>query len=157
KENVRLGKAVQIALNQVVGAYAIAVFDKNKPNEIVVARLGSPLAIGIGEDEFFIASDASPFIEYTSNAIYLEDEEMAIVRLHKPMKVFKIKDDSRVDPYVQELQMNLEQIEKGGYEHFMLKEIYEQPSVIKDTYRGRLLADKGIVRMAGIEDNLERF
>lgn len=157
KENVRLGKAVQIALNQVVGAYAIAVFDKNKPNEIVVARLGSPLAIGIGEDEFFIASDASPFIEYTSNAIYLEDEEMAIVRLHKPMKVFKIKDDSRVDPYVQELQMNLEQIEKGGYEHFMLKEIYEQPSVIKDTYRGRLLADKGIVRMAGIENNLERF
>ena len=157
KENVRLGKAVQIALNQVVGAYAIAVFDKNKPNEIVVARLGSPLAIGIGEDEFFIASDASPFIEYTSNAIYLEDEEMAIVRLHKPMKVFKIKDDSRVDPYVQELQMNLEQIEKGGYEHFMLKEIYEQPNVIKDTYRGRLLANKGIVKMAGIEDNLERF
>lgn len=157
KENVHLGKAVQIALNQVVGAYAIAVFDKNKPNEIVVARLGSPLAIGIGEDEFFIASDASPFIEYTSNAIYLEDEEMAIVRLHKPLKVFKIKDDSRVDPYVQELQMNLEQIEKGGYEHFMLKEIYEQPSVIKDTYRGRLLANKGIIKMAGIEDNLERF
>lgn len=156
-EKCKLGKAVQIALNQVVGAYAIAVFDKNKPNEIVVARLGSPLAIGIGEDEFFIASDASPFIEYTSNAVYLEDEEMAIVRLHKPMKVHKIKDDSVVIPYVQELQMNLEQIEKGGYEHFMLKEIYEQPSVIKDTYRGRLLADKGIVRMAGIENNLERF
>lgn len=157
KENVRLGKAVQIALNQVVGAYAIAVFDKEKPNEIVVARLGSPLAIGIGEDEFFIASDASPFIEYTSNAIYLEDEEMAIVRLHKPMKVRKIKDDSMVDPYVQELQMNLEQIEKGGYEHFMLKEIFEQPSAIKDTYRGRLLANKGIVQMAGVEDNLEKF
>ena len=157
KENVRLGKAVQIALNQVVGAYAIAVFDKEKPNEIVVARLGSPLAIGIGEDEFFIASDASPFIEYTSNAIYLEDEEMAIVRLHKPMKVRKIKDDSMVDPYVQELQMNLEQIEKGGYEHFMLKEIFEQPNAIKDTYRGRLLANKGIIQMAGIEDNLEKF
>ena len=157
KENVQLGKAVQIALNQVVGAYAIAVFDKEKPNEIVVARLGSPLAIGIGEDEFFIASDASPFIEYTSNAIYLEDEEMAVVRLHKPMIVRKIKDDSSVDPYVQELQMNLEQIEKGGYEHFMLKEIYEQPSVIKDTYRGRLLANKGIIQMAGVEDNLERF
>ncbi|NHN27169.1 glutamine--fructose-6-phosphate transaminase (isomerizing) [Flavobacterium jejuense] len=157
KEKVGLGKAVQIALNQVVGAYAIAVFDKEKPNEIVVARLGSPLAIGIGEDEFFIASDATPFIEYTSNAIYLEDEEMAIVRLHKPMKVRKIKDDSLVDPYVQELQMNLEQIEKGGYEHFMLKEIYEQPSVIKDTYRGRLLANKGIIQMAGVEDNLEKF
>lgn len=157
QENIKLGKAVQIALNQVVGAYAIAVFDKTKPNEIVAARLGSPLAIGIGEDEFFIASDASPFIEYTSNAIYLEDEEMAVIRLHKPMKVRKIKDDSLVDPYVQELQMNLEQIEKGGYEHFMLKEIYEQPSAVKDTYRGRLLANKGIVQMAGIEDNLEKF
>lgn len=157
KEKVGLGKAVQIALNQVVGAYAIAVIDKERPDEIVVARLGSPLAIGIGEDEFFIASDATPFIEYTTNAIYLEDEEMAIVRLHKPMKVRKIKDDSLVDPYVQELQMNLEQIEKGGYEHFMLKEIYEQPSVIKDTYRGRLLANKGIIQMAGVEDNIEKF
>ncbi|MEQ3691010.1 MAG: glutamine--fructose-6-phosphate transaminase (isomerizing) [Flavobacterium sp.] len=157
KENIGLGKAVQIALNQVVGAYAIAVIDLDKPNEIIAARLGSPLAIGVGEDEFFIASDASPFIEYTSNAIYLEDEEMAIVRLHKPMKVRKIKDDTLVDPYIQELQMNLEQIEKGGYDHFMMKEIYEQPSVIKDTYRGRLLANKGIIRMAGIEDNLEKF
>ncbi|WP_338375894.1 glutamine--fructose-6-phosphate transaminase (isomerizing) [uncultured Flavobacterium sp.] len=157
KENCKLGKAVQIALNQVVGAYAIAVIDQEKPDEIVVARLGSPLALGIGEDEYFIASDASPFIEYTSNAIYLEDEEMAIVRLHKPIKVRKIKDDSLVDPYIQELQMNLEQIEKGGYDHFMLKEIYEQPSVIKDTYRGRLHANKGIIRMAGVEDNLEKF
>ena len=157
KDNLKLGKAVQVALNQVVGAYAICVFDKKKPNEIVVARLGSPLAIGVGENEFFIASDASPFIEYTSNAIYLEDEEMAIVRLDKGLKIRKIKDDSLVDPYVQELQMNLEQIEKGGYDHFMLKEIYEQPSVIKDTYRGRLLANKGIIQMAGIEDNLERF
>ena len=157
KDNIGLGKAVQIALNQVVGAYAIAVIDLDKPDEIIAARLGSPLAIGVGEDEFFIASDASPFIEYTSNAIYLEDEEMAIVRLHKPMKVRKIKDDTLVDPYVQELQMNLEQIEKGGYDHFMMKEIYEQPNVIKDTYRGRLLANKGIIRMAGVEDNLEKF
>jgi len=157
KEGLKLGKAVQVALNQVVGAYAIAVFDKNKPDEIVVARLGSPLAIGVGEGEFFVASDASPFIEYTSNAIYLEDEEMAIVRLHKPIKVRKIKDDTLIDPYVQELKMNLEQIEKGGYDHFMLKEIYEQPNVIKDTYRGRLLSDKGIIQMAGVEDNLEKF
>jgi glucosamine--fructose-6-phosphate aminotransferase (isomerizing) len=157
KEGLKLGKAVQVSLNQVVGAYAIAVFDKNKPDEIIVARLGSPLAIGVGEDEFFIASDASPFIEYTANAIYLEDEEMAIVRLHKPIKVRKIKDDTLVDPYVQELKMNLEQIEKGGYDHFMLKEIYEQPNVIKDTYRGRLLSNKGIIQMAGIEDNLEKF
>ncbi|MBP6557023.1 MAG: glutamine--fructose-6-phosphate transaminase (isomerizing) [Flavobacterium sp.] len=157
KDNLKIGKAVQVALNQVVGAYAICVFDKEKPDEIVVARLGSPLAIGVGENEFFIASDASPFIEYTSNAIYLEDEEMAIVRLHKPLKIRKIKDDSLVDPYVQELQMNLEQIEKGGYDHFMLKEIYEQPNVIKDTYRGRLLANQGIIQMAGVEDNLEKF
>lgn len=157
KDHLKLGKAVQVALNQVVGAYAICVFDKQKPNEIVVARLGSPLAIGVGENEYFIASDASPFIEYTSNAIYLEDEEMAIVRMDKPLKIRKIKDDSLVDPYVQELQMNLEQIEKGGYDHFMLKEIFEQPSVIKDTYRGRLHASKGLILMAGIEDNLEKF
>ncbi|WP_299225328.1 glutamine--fructose-6-phosphate transaminase (isomerizing) [uncultured Psychroserpens sp.] len=156
-ENIKLGKAVQIALNQVVGAYAIAVFDKNKPNEIVVARLGSPLAIGIGEDEFFIASDASPFIEYTKNAIYLEDEEMAIVRRDKGVKIRKIKDDSLVDPYVQELQLNLEQIEKGGYDHFMLKEIYEQPSAILDTFRGRMLPKEAIIKMAGIEDNMKTF
>jgi glucosamine--fructose-6-phosphate aminotransferase (isomerizing) len=157
QDNLKLGKAVQVALNQVVGAYAICVFDVKKPNEMVVARLGSPLAIGVGVDEFFIASDASPFIEYTSNAIYLEDEEMAVVRMHKPLKIRKIKDDSLVDPYIQELQMNLEQIEKGGYDHFMMKEIYEQPNVIKDTYRGRLLANQGIIQMAGVEDNLEKF
>ena len=130
QENVKLGKAVQIALNQVVGAYAIALFDKNKPDEIVVAKLGSPLAIGIGDDEFFVASDATPFIEFTNNAIYLEDEEMAIIRRGRDVKVRKIKGDNLVDPYVQELQLNIEQIEKGGYDHFMLKEIYEQPSVI---------------------------
>lgn len=156
-EDVMLGKAVQIALNQVVGAYAIAVFDKRKPDEIVVAKLGSPLAIGIGENEFFIASDASPFIEFTNNAIYLEDEEMAIIRLGKEIKLRKIKDDAVAYPRILELQMNLEEIEKGGYEHFMLKEIYEQPRAIKDTYRGRLLADQGLIRMAGIDQNLEKF
>ncbi len=156
-EDVKLGKAVQIALNQTVGAYAITVFDKRKQNELVVARLGSPLAIGIGENEFFIASDASPFIEFTNNAIYLEDGEMAVVRLGKEIKVRKIQDDSLVDPYVQQLQLNLEQIEKGGYDHFMLKEIYEQPNAITDTYRGRMLVDKGIIRMAGVDDNIERI
>lgn len=157
--NVKLGKAVQIALNQVFGAYAIAVFDKEKPDEIIVARLGSPIAIGVGKDlkEFFIASDASPFIEYTKNAIYLEDEEMAIVRIGKEVKIRKIKDDSLVDADIQELQMNIEQIEKGGYEHFMLKEIFEQPKAIIDTYRGRLLREKGIIKMAGVEDNMKRF
>lgn len=157
KENVKLGKAVQIALNQTVGAYAIAVFDKQKPDEIVVARLGSPLAIGVGEDEFFIASDASPFIEYTNNAIYLEDGEMAVVRRNKGVKVRNIKDDKLVEPYLQELQINLEQIEKGGYDHFMLKEIYEQPNAISDTYRGRMRVAEGIIKMAGIDDNLAKL
>ena len=155
--DLKLGKAVQVALNQVVGAYAIAVFDVKKPNEIVVARLGSPLAIGVGENEFFIASDASPFIEYTNNAVYLEDEEMAVIRLHKPLNVRNIKDDRIISPYIQELKINLEQIEKGGYDHFMLKEIFEQPNAIKDTYRGRLLTNEGIIKMAGVEDNMGKF
>ena len=155
--DLKLGKAVQVALNQVVGAYAIAVLDIKKPNEIVAARLGSPLAIGVGEGEFFIASDASPFLEYTNNAVYLEDEEMAIVSLHKPLNIRKIKDDRLVSTYVQELKINLEQIEKGGYDHFMLKEIFEQPHAIKDTYRGRLLTDEGIIKMAGIEDHMAKF
>ena len=159
QDNVKLGKAVQIALNQVVGAYAIAVFDRTKPDEIVIARLGSPIAIGVGKDnkEFFIASDASPFLEYTKDAIYLDDEEMAIIKIDRDVNIRKIHDDSLVDADVQELQMNLEQIEKGGYEHFMLKEIYEQPRAITDTYRGRLLRDEAIIKMSGVEDNMKRF
>ncbi len=156
-EDVMLGQAVQIALNQVVGAYAIAVFDIKKPDEIVVAKLGSPLAIGIGENEFFIASDASPFIEFTNNAVYLKDEEMAIIRLGKEIKLRKIQNDAVAYPNILELQMNLEEIEKGGYDHFMLKEIYEQPRAILDTYRGRLLADQGLIKMAGVDQNLEKF
>src|SRR5690606_33970913 len=156
-EKEKLGKADQIALHHVYAAYAIAPFDRKKPDEIVVAKLGSPLAIGIGEDEFFVASDASPFIEFTNNAIYLKDEEMAIIRRGRDVKVRKIKGDKLVAPYIQELQLNLEQIEKGGFDHFMLKEIYEQPSVIKDTYRGRLLAEKGILKLGGLEDYIEKF
>ena len=155
--NFKLGKAVQVALNEVVGAYAIAVFDVKKPNEIIAARLGSPLAIGVGDEEFFIASDASPFLEYTNNAVYLEDEEMAIISLHKPLIIRKIKDDSLVSPYIQALKINLEQIEKSGYDHFMLKEIFEQAHAIKDTYRGRLLTNQGVIKMAGVEDNMEKF
>lgn len=156
-DDVKLGKAVQIALNQTVGAYALAVFDKEKPNEIVVARLGSPLAIGVGDNEYFIASDASPFIEYTKSAIYLEDGEMGVIRLGREPRIRKINDDKRVNPYVHELQMSLDQIEKSGYEHFMLKEIYEQPTAIKDTFRGRMQAKKGFIRMAGVDDHLEKF
>jgi len=159
QEKCKLGKAVQIALTQVTGAYAIAVFDKKKPNEIVVARLGSPIAIGVGKnnEEFFIASDASPFIEFTKDAIYLEDEEMAIIKLGRDIRVRKIMDDSSIVAIIQELQISLEQIEKGGYDHFMIKEIHEQPKAITDTYRGRMLADEGIIRMAGVDDNLQRF
>lgn len=157
KENVKLGKAVQIALNQVVGAYAISVFDVQKPGEIVVAKLGSPLAIGVGEGEYFIASDASPYIEYTNKTVYLEDGEMAIIRLHKSLKIRSIKNDNLIDPYIQELQMSIEHIEKGGYDHFMLKEIHEQPQAIMDTFRGRMKVDKGIIKLSGLEDHLEKF
>jgi glucosamine--fructose-6-phosphate aminotransferase (isomerizing) len=158
-EGVKLGKAVQIALNQVIGAYAIAVFDKSKPDEIVVAKLGSPIAIGVGKDfqEFFIASDASPFIEYTKNAIYLEDEEMAIIKKGREVRVRKIKGDAVIDVNIQQLKMNLEQIEKGGYDHFMLKEIHEQPRAITDTLRGRLLVDEAIIKLSGLENNMKRF
>ena len=155
--NYKLGEAVQIALNQVVGAYAIAIIDLKKPNEIIVARLGSPLAIGIGKDEYFIASDASHFIEYTNNADYLEDEEMAVIRLHKEPEFRNIKNGDLFDPYVQELQLNIEGIEKGGFNHFMLKEIFEQPKAIQDTYRGRLKVNKGLVKMSGIDDNIEKL
>jgi glucosamine--fructose-6-phosphate aminotransferase (isomerizing) len=158
-EGCMLGKAVQLALTNVVGAYAIAVFDRTKPDELVVARLGSPIAIGVGKEnkEFFIASDASPFVEYTKDAIYLEDEEMAIIKIGKKVKVRKIHDDSIVYPIIQKLQMSLEQIEKGGYEHFMLKEIHEQPKAITDTFRGRMLAKENIIKMSSIEDNLDKF
>jgi len=159
REGCKLGKAVQLALTNVIGAYAIAVFDRTKPNEIVVARLGSPIAIGVGADEkeFFVASDASPFVEYTKNAIYLEDEEMAIIKLGKGVKVRKIQDDSLVDPIIQKLQMSLDQIEKGGYDHFMLKEIHEQPKAITDTFRGRMLPEENLIKMSSIDENLDKF
>ena len=157
--NCKLGKAVQIALTNVVGAYAIAVFDTTKPDELVIAKLGSPIAIGVGKDntEFFVASDASPFIEFTKNAIYLEDEELAIVKVGKEIEVRKIMDDSIVDTNIQTLKMSLEQIEKGGYDHFMLKEIHEQPKAIIDTYRGRMLPNQGIIKMSGVDDYRAKF
>ena len=157
KEGVKLGKAVQLALQEVVGAYAIAVFDLEKPDEIVVAKLGSPLAIGIGEEEFFVASDASPFIEYTTDALYLEDHQMAILKVGKKIKLRSIKDDLPKTPHILALQLSLDQIEKGGYDHFMLKEIYEQPKAIQDTYRGRLRPEDGLIKMAGIDAHIDRF
>jgi glutamine---fructose-6-phosphate transaminase (isomerizing) len=157
KEQVKLSKAVRMALNRVVGAYAIVVFDRTNPDQLVTARMGSPLALGVGEGEFFIASDASPFIEYTSNAIYLEDGEMAILDRTKAIEIRKIKSNKEVAPFITELELLLEEIEKGGYEHFMLKEIYEQPRAIKDTFRGRLRAEEGLIKMAGVEQHLHTF
>ena len=157
QQGVKLGKAVQIALSQVIGAYAIVVFDRRKPNELIAARLGSPLAIGIGEDEFFVASDATPFIEYTKEAIYLEEEHLAIIRVGKPIKIRKINDDSLAEPYVEKLQMSLENIQKGGYDHFMLKEIFEQPKAIQDTLRGRLLSDEGVITLSSLREHENKF
>ena len=156
-QGLKTGKAVQIALNQVVGAYAIAVFDKERPKEIVVAKLGSPLAIGLGKDEYFVASDASPFIEYTNRSIYLEDNEMAVINQDKGLKMYAIPDNSRVDPQIQELQLSLEKIEKGGYDHYMLKEIYEQSDAIIDTFRGRLHRDQQQILLSGLEEHKEVF
>lgn len=157
-EGVKLGKAVQIALKQVIGAYAIAVFDVKKPNEIVVAKLGSPLAIGIGEEEYFIASDATPFIEFTNNALYLEDGEMAIIRNGRELRVRNINDDIKIEnPNISTLNISLDQIEKSGYDHFMLKEIHEQPDVVRDTLRGRLLVNEGVIKMSSIDDHLNKF
>ncbi|WP_294218604.1 glutamine--fructose-6-phosphate transaminase (isomerizing) [uncultured Chryseobacterium sp.] len=149
--------AVRYALNEVYGAYAITVMHEDYPGVLIVGRLGSPLAIGIGEDEYFIASDASPFVEFTKEAIYLEEGHMATISLEHGVDIRTINDNSKIEPEIQELKLNLEQIEKGGFEHFMLKEIFEQPKSIHDTMRGRLLVEEGIIKMAGIWDHLERF
>lgn len=149
--------AVRYALNEVFGAYAITVMHDDFPGLLVVARLGSPLAIGLGTDEYFIASDASPFVEFTKEAVYLEEGHMATISLENGVDIRNIKDNAQITPEIQQLKLSLEQIEKGGYEHFMLKEIFEQPKSIHDTLRGRLLVEEGIIKMAGIWDNLERL
>ena len=127
------------------------------PGILVVGRLGSPLAIGLGDKEYFIASDASPFVEFTKEAVYLEDGHMATISLESGVDIRSIKENIKIVPAIQELKVSLEQIEKGGYEHFMLKEIFEQPKSIQDTLRGRLLVNEGIIKMAGIWDHLDRI
>jgi glucosamine--fructose-6-phosphate aminotransferase (isomerizing) len=149
--------AVRFALNEVYGAYAITVMHKDFPGDLIVARLGSPLAIGLGDKEYFIASDASPFVEFTKEAIYLEEGHMATISLKNGVDIRSIQDNSKIQPAIQELKLNLEQIEKGGYEHFMLKEIFEQPKSIHDTMRGRIIVNEGVVKMAGVWDHLEKF
>jgi glucosamine--fructose-6-phosphate aminotransferase (isomerizing) len=157
EEKCALRKAVRLALTQVIGAYAICIYDKDAPEEIVVAKLGSPLVIGLGKDEKFIGSDATPFLEYTKDAIYLEDGEMASVSAGGDLDIRLIESDQTVDAKIHQLQMDLESIEKGGYDYFMMKEIYEQPRAIYDTFRGRLLPEQGMIKMSGLEEYADRF
>ena len=151
-ENVSIAEAVRLALHSVVGAYAIVVLSKENPNQLVAARKSSPLVVGIGKDgDFFLASDATPIIEYTKRVVYLEDEEIAVVDLNDGLKIFNIG-NQEVTPYIQQLEMQLEALEKGGYEHFMMKEIYEQPRSITDCFRGRMNAAEGWVTLGGIKE-----
>lgn len=157
QEGCDLENAVRIALNQVIGAYAICVFELENPSIIVTAKMGSPLVIGVGKEEYFVASDATPFLEYTKDAVYLEDGEMATINLEKGLNLRTISDNKEIAPYIQQLQLDLASIEKGGYEHFMLKEIYEQPKAIFDTFRGRLLPDQHMIKMGGLFEYKDRF
>lgn len=162
KENTSLDNAVRIALNEVVGAYAIAVLNKNNPDQLIAARKGSPLVIGVGEGELFIASDASPIIEYTKNVIYLDDKEYAVVNRDGSYAIRTLGNVVK-SPEIKKLEFSIETIEKGGFEHFMLKEIYEQPKAIEDSLRGRMNASQGWIKLGGLNeyinkiDNAERF
>ena len=151
REKLKLEKAVRLALNEVDGAYAIAVMDRDDLEKIVMARLGSPLVIGIGNNEFFIGSDATPFLDHTKRVVYLEDGEMAMVSRDGGLTIRKIESDERVSAEINQLQQEISSIEKGGYDHFMLKEIFEQPRSIHDTMRGRIDPKTGTVKMAGLK------
>ena len=150
-ESLPLAEAVRVALTQVIGAYAIAVLDKTDPNVIIGAKKGSPMVVGIGQDEFFLASDATPIVEYTKEVVYLEDEQIVELRLGQGIKIRNIENEV-MTPYIQELELHLEALEKGGYEHFMLKEIFEQPKSIADSMRGRYHISTGDVSLGGIID-----
>ncbi|MDO8992305.1 glutamine--fructose-6-phosphate transaminase (isomerizing) [Daejeonella sp.] len=148
-------EAVRIALDKVIGAYAIVIMDKDEPNELIAARKGSPMVLGVGDGEYFIASDASPIIEYTKNVIYLNDNEIAFIKRDEIL--IKNIDNTIQIPYVQELELKLEMLEKGGFDHFMLKEIFEQPRSIKDCMRGRIYPDEGYVQLGGIKEYAEKL
>jgi glucosamine--fructose-6-phosphate aminotransferase (isomerizing) len=148
-------EAVRIALNRVVGAYVIILLDQDNPDTLIAARKGSPLVIGIGKDEYFLASDASPIVEYTKRVVYVSDDEMAIIRPNE--FILKNLGNEKVTPYVQQLDIELAAIEKGGYDHFMLKEIFEQPHTVFDCLRGRVDAANGRITMAGVENNIEQL
>jgi len=150
-EKVELEEAVRIALNQVIGAYAIVVISKENPNLLIAARKGSPMVIGVGKGEFFVASDATPIVEYTNNVVFMNDEEIAIIERNKKLKIITIRNQKKT-PYIQKLELSLTSIEKGGFDHFMLKEIYEQPRSIRDSMRGRLHPEQGIISLGGIRE-----
>ncbi|MCP9770333.1 glutamine--fructose-6-phosphate transaminase (isomerizing) [Lacihabitans sp. LS3-19] len=150
-----LPEAVRIALQEVVGAYAIVVLDAENPNELVAARKGSPLVIGVGENEFFFASDATPIIEYTKEVVYLDDLEIAVVN-ENGLSIKNLQNEIQ-DPYIQTVEMELEAIEKGGYDHFMLKEIFEQPKSIADCLRGRINADEAIIQLGGLRNHISKL
>ncbi|MES3017605.1 MAG: glutamine--fructose-6-phosphate transaminase (isomerizing) [Bacteroidota bacterium] len=150
-----LREAVRIALNEVIGAYAIVIMDRNDPEELIAARKGSPMVLGVGKNEYFIASDASPIIEYTKDVIYLKDSEIAYIR--RDDLLIKTIDNKVRIPYVQELELKLEALEKGGFDHFMLKEIYEQPRSIKDCMRGRIYPSNGQVQLGGIKEYADKL
>lgn len=154
-EKIDLLEAVRLALNEVSGAYAIVIMDKDNPDRLIVARKGSPMVIGVGKGEYFIASDATPIIEYTKNVIYLNDNEIALIT--KDDLLVKQLDNVIQTPLVQELELKLEMLEKGGYEHFMLKEIYEQPRSIKDCMRGRIYPQEGKVQLGGIKEFADKL
>ncbi len=150
-EKLPLVDAVRVALTQVVGAYAIVVISKDNPNLLIGAKKGSPMVVGIGDGEFFLASDATPIVEHTKNVVYLEDEEIVELKLGEKVKIRNIQNEAKT-PYIQELEMHLEELEKGGYPHFMLKEIFEQPRSIADSMRGRIHLETGTVTLGGILD-----
>ncbi|MCX7743331.1 MAG: glutamine--fructose-6-phosphate transaminase (isomerizing) [Flavobacteriales bacterium] len=156
KEQVPLEEAVRLALNEVIGAYAIVILSKKEPQKLIAAKKGSPMVIGIGNDEFYIASDATPIVEHTRNVVYLDDEEIAIAEPGKELKIKTVK-NLEITPYIQQLQLELELLEKGGYDHFMLKEIFEQPRSIRDSLRGRMDPNTGRISMAGIIDFENKF
>lgn len=154
--HLTLEEAVRVALKKVIGAYAIVIIDKNNPDQIIASRKGSPMVIGIGKGEYFIASDATPIIEYTKNVIYLNDNEIAYVK--RDTIVITDNDNEIVDnPYIQQLDIKLEMLEKGGFNHFMLKEIYEQARSVRDSMRGRIYPNEGLVKLSGIADYVELF
>jgi glucosamine--fructose-6-phosphate aminotransferase (isomerizing) len=156
KQQIDIEEAVRLALTEITGAYALVVLDQSEPDKLVCARKASPLVVGLGKDEYLIASDATPIIEHTRKVVYLNDYEIAVVHRNGHLKIVNVQNEVQ-NPFIQELNMEIEQIEKGGYDHFMLKEIYEQPKTARDGMRGRINAKEGWIKLGGFDDYKNRF